>query len=162
MRVSETRTIDGNRYTVHMLPVDTSIDILVDLIGMFGEPIAELLAADSAADIVEGLRKAGPNGEIDKDIEAKANVAMALLLKVLVGKLHKDKIHNMISHLSKVSDIDNQPLEKEYKAHFKGELLLLAKWLLFALHAQYQDFSGAFGLILGSATPRSGQVPEGS
>lgn len=154
MRVSDTQRIGDNEYTVRMLKVDTAIDILIDLIGMLGEPIAELLIAgdDSAfgADLSE-------NGSGDTE----ASRGVAIVLKVLVGKLHKDKIRHIIKELVAVSDVNNVSLAKEYDAHFRGEIFLLAKWLWFALQAQYRDFSGAFVSIVGSATRQPGQDPEG-
>jgi hypothetical protein len=154
MRDSESKRIGEHTYTVRMLTVDTAIDVLVDLVGMLGEPVAELLAAGSASDIVTGLREEGAEDE-------ESGRAVALLLRVLVGKLHKDTIHGIVKKLVAVSDVDNVPLTQSYAAHFRGELCLLAKWLWFALQVQYRDFSGAFEAIAGSETRQSGQELEG-
>lgn len=154
MRVSETKRIGDSEYTVRMLKVDTAIDILIDLIGMLGEPIAELMIAGDGSALGTGLEQEGLE-------DTEANRGVAILLKVLVGKLHKDKIRHIIKELVAVSDVNNVPLSKEYEAHFRGEIFLLAKWLWFALQTQYRDFSGAFEAIVGSATRRPGQDPEG-
>lgn len=154
MRTSETRRIGEHEYTVRMLKVDTAIDILIDLIGMLGEPIAELLIAGESSALGAGLEQ--------EDLEdTEANRGIAILLKVLVGKLHKDRIRHIIRELVAVSDVNNVSLSKEYDAHFRGEIFLLAQWLWFALQAQYRDFSGAFEAIVGSATRQPGQDPEG-
>lgn len=141
MRTEENKQIDDVTYTVRMLDPDTAVDMLVDLFDMIGSSISAIVSA-------------GDDGDEE---QAKA---LSLAIGMLVGKVDKVKIRDMVHKLCKVSDADGKPLGQLYKIHFMGRIGHMAKWLVFALQVQYRDFGDVIGSIPGLQTPLQNQVPE--
>ena len=131
----QTRTIDGVKYGVYMLPPKLARKILVRIFQVLG-PSA---------------------GEAFKREEQEILAAIGPILATLADRLNDDDLDWMMGELAKVSTVELEPgkapsLGQIFDNHFRGRIGRMFKWFAFAVEVQYADFwsgseSGLSGLF---------------
>lgn len=127
MREPKSKIIDSNEYTVSMLPARSAYAMYADIVKMVGPAMASSVANQGASD----------GTVLDADVAS-------LLTKVvghMTGLLEVPKVMAIIDKLSAVSLVNGMPLHKVLDEHFAGDFIGLNKWLLFALEANFGNFS---------------------
>lgn len=124
----KTKTIDGTKYGVYMLPPKLARKMLVRIFQVLAPSAGELFGRES-----EQLSKAiGPT------------------LATLADRLSDDDLDWMMGELAKVSTVEMAPnkepaLGQIFDVHFMGRIGHMLKWFAFALEVQYSDFWSGSG-----------------
>lgn len=119
----KTKTIDGTKYGVYMLPPKLARKMLVRIFQVLAPSAGEMFSRESE----EVATVIGP------------------VLSSLADKLSDDDLDWMMSELAKVSTAEVAPskepfLEPLFDVHFRGRIAHMLKWFAFALEVQFSDF----------------------
>lgn len=158
---SQTKTIDGHTFTVHMLDPFDAQDMLVDISQALGPALGGLAGAASS---VLGSKK------VDSllDIEL-GDPKLASSLGSLFAGLEKRKLRELMQTMAEVTIYEGKEksgrLQDVAKVVFAGNLPLMYKWFWFALQVNFENFfdwgqnaiKGA--LAKGEASPSQSTLP---
>lgn len=138
--------IDGQTYTIYMLPPMTSHDLLLDVVKMIGPalgPVFDVLFSDA----VKQGKKEILEQQVGTDFFSKAASA-------LFSGLDKGTVRNVIEKMIEVSQVDGKPLKGIFDIHFRGRIDVMYQWLIFAMKVQWGKSFGVLGSVLTSQGAR--------
>lgn len=144
-REPQTKDIDGHMYTVQMLGGTESWKMLLKLSKMLGPSLGK---------IVGGVK----NLDSLMDMEIGGGGFIAEAIESFVSNVDEPAATSIIEKLKDVSQVNGKPLRGIFELHFQGDGVGIIKWLVFALQAQYGNFSDALGNV--SQLPVQPKVQE--
>lgn len=123
-------------FKVRHLSASKGLTMLTELIKMFGPAFGILIDSagglDAKASITDLVSQKAPGNMFERGALA------------LVGQLDNDRVQRMVSQLRDETEVQISgkwiELKGQYELLFRGQQLLLLRWLAFALEVQFGDF----------------------
>lgn len=146
MKTTATKKIGNHEYQVMQLGTTASLDLLMDLVKMFGPGLAPVLNNTGELKAI-----------LDRDIADLKTEFLGDAVKMLCSGIDKQTMHNAFKVLSQVTIVTGQgKLSEVWEAHFSMNAGIgdLFQWVAFALTTQYDDFFSAFGSMIKSVSPQ--------
>lgn len=129
MRKPRTKTIDGKEYTVAILNARQGYSMYLEIAKMVGPALAD---ASASVDLNKGAK-----GLMDAD----AGTFLARAVGLLAGGLNSQQVMSIVNTLAENTLVNDMPLHRILDDHFAGDFIGMTKWLLFALEANFGNFS---------------------
>ena len=132
-REAQSKDIDGHLYEVTMLGGTESWKMLLKLSKMLGPGIGKISGS-------KGSLNALMDSEIGSNFLAEA-------IEAFVQNVDEPAAASIIEKLKDVTLVNGKPLRGTFELHFQGDAIGVIKWLIFALQAQYGNFSDALSSV---------------
>ncbi len=141
-REAQSKEIDGATYTVQMLGGTESWKMLLKLSKMLGPSLGKVVDGGSLEDVL--------NSQIGGNFIAEA-------IEAFVNNVDEPAAASIIEKLKDNTLVDGAPLRGSFELHFQGDGIGIIKWLVFALQAQFGNFSDALGSVSNPPVPLKAQ-----
>ncbi len=146
-REPQTKSIDGHRYTVQMLPAMLGQEMLQDILRIALPTVGALVG------------QANFSGGLKALLEKELNIERACL--ALMASHDKQMVTNIIRQMADQTTVDDKmKLLDVFDTWFQGEYGAMVKWLTFALGVNFDRFLSLIGSTAGQSGPTAAAVAE--